>query len=576
MGVSISEFAVFELAGYFVPSITVYNRLESTPRTVDFDRSLRAEVRDAMWMLTRQWQFGEFKGEDAATAVTTKILGEHTIINTVHFPGDNKFAYDGTVPLETVVERELITKNLGLAVQMARYFIKLIKSHSDFHDRLNGLLIEYPLHYTPAKNDIEAHQLLNTIRGKIFDGFSFYEAIIDDTVPDDINNINLSEIEEFKNWYKRNYNQPENTASKSWKPSQLEYQFAVSSSSQEITTKKLNADHYSGGHLDWYSFDINQPPALISATVPNDLVTENIQSYIPVPLAFRGMPHPRFWMMEERVTDFGKIDTTPTGLLHLLLAEFGLTCSNDWFMLPYQLSINTFCEIKGILVKDVFGEYTLVRPAGSGTENQWQRWAMFHHTMSGNTSTLNTNSFYLVPSLSKSLESPRLEQINFLRDEMANMVWAVENIVPSQLGKGVSGDEMALPDNDTESTATITTPTTESPDTASIRYVLGTTVPYNWIPFIPRQIKNDSPEIHFQRAQFPGGKGALGVILKEKAPPYFIDEEILGSSGLLVSRSFQSTRFINGSTWLWIGRRKEAGKGQGWSNLKFDQIEHDL
>lgn len=576
MGVSVSELKVFELAGYFVPSITVYNRLEPTPRTLDFDRSLRAEVRDAMWMLTRQWQFGEFKGEDAATAVTTKILGGHTIINTVHFPDDNKFAYDGTIPLETVVEGELITKNLGLAVQMARYFIKLIKSHSDFSDRLNRLLIEYPLDYIPEKNDTEGNQLLNTISGKIFDGFSFYEAIVNDTVPDEISNIHLSEMEEFKNWYKRNYYQPENTTNKSWKPSQLEYQFAVSSSSQETTSKKLNADHYAGGHLDWYSFDINQPPSPTSLTVPNDLVSENLQSYIPVPLTFRGMPHPRFWMMEERVTDFGKIDTTPTGLLHLLLAEFGLTCSNDWFMLPYQLSINTFCEIKGILVKDVFGEYTLVRPAGSGTENQWQRWAMFHHTMSDSASTLNTNSFYLVPSLSKSLEAPRLEQINFVRDEMANMVWAVENIVASQLGKGVSGDEMALPDDDTDSTTTITTSTTESPDTTSIRYVLGTTVPHNWIPFIPRQIKNDSPEIHFQRAQFPGGKGALTAILKEKAPPYFIDEEILGSWGLLVSRSFQSTRFINGSTWLWIGRRKEAGKGEGWSNLKFDQIEHNL
>jgi hypothetical protein len=62
------------------------------------------------------------------------------------------------------------------------------------------------------------------------------------------------------------------------------------------------------------------------------------------------MPHPRFWMMEEGVTDFGRIDTSPTGLLHLLLAEFGLTCSNDWFMLPYG-NVNALCEMRGILVK---------------------------------------------------------------------------------------------------------------------------------------------------------------------------------------------------------------------------------
>src|SRR5204863_1210463 len=144
-------------------------------------------------------------------------------------------------------------------------------------------------------------------------------------------------------------------------PSQLEYQFAVSASTGQVIEKKLSADHYPGGHLDWYSFDISQSP-----TVSNVLGEQQIQSYIPTPLTFRGMPLPRFWMMEESVTDFGKIDTTPTGLLHLLLAEFGLTCSNDWFMLPYQLAMNTFCEIQAMLVKDVFGGYTLINPAGKG------------------------------------------------------------------------------------------------------------------------------------------------------------------------------------------------------------------
>src|SRR6188768_938633 len=98
MAVSVSDIQNFVLAEYFVPSITVYNRLESTPRAAEFDRSLRAEVRDALWMLTRQWQFGEFKGEDAATALSTKILGEHTTINSIHFPDKKILRYDGTVP----------------------------------------------------------------------------------------------------------------------------------------------------------------------------------------------------------------------------------------------------------------------------------------------------------------------------------------------------------------------------------------------------------------------------------------------------------------------------------------------
>src|SRR5215207_862548 len=92
---------------YGIPTITAYNRLVATPKTAKFDRSLKAEVRDAMWMLTRQWQFGEFEGEDAASAVTAQIIGEHTVIDRVRFP-ENVSPYDGNVPLETHAERETL------------------------------------------------------------------------------------------------------------------------------------------------------------------------------------------------------------------------------------------------------------------------------------------------------------------------------------------------------------------------------------------------------------------------------------------------------------------------------------
>ena len=38
-------------------SLTQWNRIESRPRTNDLGDPLRAEVRDALWMLARQWQW---------------------------------------------------------------------------------------------------------------------------------------------------------------------------------------------------------------------------------------------------------------------------------------------------------------------------------------------------------------------------------------------------------------------------------------------------------------------------------------------------------------------------------------
>jgi hypothetical protein len=167
--------------------------------------------------------------------------------------------------------------------------------------------------------------------------------------------------------------------------------------------------------------------------------------------------------------------------------------------------------------------------------------------------------------LTKSLESPPLEEVNFIRDEMANMVWAVENIVPSQAGKGIRGNEMALSDAPADPFVPA--------GTAEIRYILGTKVPDNWRPFVPVHVNGSDTEIRFQRARMPGAKPAFGILLKEQPAPYFINEEEITRAGAIVTRTFQRTRWLNGKTFLWIGRKKEAGKGEGWSNLKFDQIE---
>ena len=56
-----------------VPLIRGWNRLEGRPRSDDFSRSLKSEVRDPLWFLTRQWQFGEFEGNDAGSPIDARI-----------------------------------------------------------------------------------------------------------------------------------------------------------------------------------------------------------------------------------------------------------------------------------------------------------------------------------------------------------------------------------------------------------------------------------------------------------------------------------------------------------------------
>ena len=59
----------------------LWNRLESSLRHENqLENALCFEIRAALWMLTRQWQFGELDGEDAGSAAYASINGEQSPI----------------------------------------------------------------------------------------------------------------------------------------------------------------------------------------------------------------------------------------------------------------------------------------------------------------------------------------------------------------------------------------------------------------------------------------------------------------------------------------------------------------
>src|SRR5215467_4638370 len=81
------------------PSITTWNRLEGRPRTQSFERALQAEVRDALWMLTKQWQMGEFRGSDAGSPVFAKLQVDTTTLTKYQPGGLATQPFEADVPL---------------------------------------------------------------------------------------------------------------------------------------------------------------------------------------------------------------------------------------------------------------------------------------------------------------------------------------------------------------------------------------------------------------------------------------------------------------------------------------------
>ncbi|MCH5600856.1 hypothetical protein [Niabella ginsengisoli] len=554
------------------PLISNRNRLEGLPRTDEFARTLRAEVADPLWMLTRQWQLGEFQGEDAGTAYQAKILAEQQQPGLISINEKSSIEYDANhAPLEPLIESEAPDADFYLRVQMGRQFCKFLKEAGlkEFQIHFTD---QYPIQTDAHPDDREAIYFTQSIASTFPDGYLLLEDIRNGSYESFVNaipdisagapEILIKQIApQFEKWYQHLY--PESKNDNAWLPNRMEYNFSMELPHPEGRQMvHLEADQYASGKIDWATFDENKR-ALNTTNPAKDNLTEIVQTFMPTPLQYSGMPNPRFWQMEDSRVDFGKIQTGTSGLLSLLVAEYGLTYSNDWFVLPYEMQANTLCEIKGIMVTDVFGQNILVEPTFKDPEMNWHEFACFRHTERQNL-TSPRNRFYLAPSSLKIQQSEPLEKINFMRDEMTNMVWAIESIVPS-----AAGGNRQIKANAKRFDQSFTPADPE----AKIRYLLGTSVPENWIPFVPVHKDASKQEVRLQRARIPNAPIPISKFLTEQPPgKHLIEEEEVPRAGVIVKRMYKRTRWLNGKTYLWIGRSKTTGKGEGWSGLMFDQI----
>ena len=57
--------------------------------------SLSARVFDPLWLLTRQWQVGEFQGEDAGMPVLARVRAQTTMLSRIHL---------GELPANTITQ----------------------------------------------------------------------------------------------------------------------------------------------------------------------------------------------------------------------------------------------------------------------------------------------------------------------------------------------------------------------------------------------------------------------------------------------------------------------------------------
>jgi hypothetical protein len=580
-----------------MPSVTTWNRLEPRTRSRALG-ALQARVADPAWLLARQWQADELHASDGGSLVAVSLSARRSALARYlpRLPDAGAAAasqpYQPGVPLEALVEAETTSQLPGavLAAQAGQCFLRMLGPVRAARYR-GDYLRRYPLTMpTPAERqrlDDASRSTLDLLDGRIPDGNALYADLVTSlrppagttpalpTVPavdpGDVTAVTTA-ASHWLAWYE-SLHPP--ARAEAWHPQRLEYRFAVAAPAPDGTANRetvLVAPGYADGHLDWHAFDVDPGAALgtsgTAAQIPPTVA-------LPTPVRFPGMPNPRWWQFEDGAVNLGAVDVAPDDLGRLLLLEFALVYGNDFFVVPVDLAVGSLCRVEQLTVTTTFGDVVTVEPVETADGGAGS-WSMFRLSVGG--STPGRGDFlFLPPTLGPSLHGPDLEQVLFMRDEMANVAWGVEQRVENAAGLTVVPREAAEDRRRRDQAAPLAPAALADPEPRDpeLVYRLATDVPDHWYPLVPVRLARTTGGVAWDEValELGGLRAPEGRLLRVPGARLLVAEAEVPRSGVVVGRAWQRARWLDGSTHVWVGRRKRSGRGEGTSGLRFDVLE---
>ncbi len=426
-------------------------------------------------------------------------------------------------------------------------------------------------------------------------------------------------------------NNPER--SKAWRNEQLDYHFNLDTGENEDDEEKtLIAPAYRSGSLDWYTFDackeIHKDQKWTEHSRSNLLPTSiNILGISRRWWEFEDAE------IDFGHLEVGKIDLARALLMEYALVygddwfSVPLPVEVSNMIKITDLSIrNVFGQTE--IIEPAFNiNRELNEKDGTTLDDPLNKFGIFNLTPAPGSEDIilaENPVLYIPPVLSFRQESDPLEEARFIRDEWSNMVWCIEHKVLNGLGKAIDGYKAQLEyfearklerldqlpseiENLRAESAELDPATTAyaesqillegkllelkrlSPDLAHDEsslpeYRLATSVPENWIPFKPYNTGNvfeGEMNVRLRRAQMlrntfsedPEPIQAKTRLLEISGNPLlWLEESIIPRSGLRICMTNQRTRWTDGQTFVWKGRKVLAGKGEGESGLTFDKV----
>lgn len=562
-------------------------RLEPGSRDRDLAPGLEARIHDPLWLLARQWQFGEFAADDLGSAIVAELTARVAPLTGLRLgPASSTNAtpqrYDvSAAPLEALVEAEDVhaAPTARMRARAGQHFERLLTAHKVGHYAA-AYRTRYPIGPPGETSDAASRRFLALVAGRVIDGARLYRdltaALRDPNrpatlpaqpaiTPADTANVRAAALA-WLTWADALVLAPP-SAPAAWVDERFEYTFTATSADGT----SLEAGEYTNGRLDWHTF--TTPGAAAPAPPGGTAQQLGPLTVIPTAVTYPGMPASRLWEFEDARVDFGAVEADPEDLGRMLLAEFALVYGGDWLLVPLEVPVGALIQITRLDVRDTFGHTTTIGPTAqlSGPSPEW---GMFGLTRAGGPPG---DVLLIAPALAASLQGRAVEDVLLLRDETANLAWAVERTIEGDNGLPADRAQASYENSPPLSAP----PPTQTPQTFA--YHLRTDVPEHWLPLIPQRAQPTNPAMTFHLGALPRRTpsgtiepiGPRGRLLQPPTPgaEIIIREDEIPREGARVTRAYQLARWIDGTTHLWLARRKTVGRGEGSSGLRFDTTD---
>ncbi len=503
-------------------SITNWTRIEPDTQTnvleVDLDEGVAARLADPLWMLGRQWQMGELTGEDAASPVVAHLDASSFALTGVIGGGATPIAFDpATTPVEAIIEHDGAQPD---ARARAAGGISLVErlSEAGLATYAATLAAHFPMQPgAPDGVTILAVHDAGGLRANV--GVAANDAASFDAV-----------VAAWVAWFRPRAGRVESPA---WIPDRLEYRFAMTAPVAEGTVT-LSAPEHTGGALEWFTFTGAKVDQATAATPVHTSV-----DVAPTLLHIAGMPALTFWEVEDPSFDPGRIDAAPGDTARLLVVEAALAVAADWFLVPLRLPVAALSRIDHLLVTDTFGVTTEVLAADAVRPHPaWALWRV-----------PGLPYLLLPPPAAGNLLSEPDEQVAIVRDEDANLAWALQ-LLP-QVDATPAGGGLGAPSG-----------------AVDLTYVPITPVDADRVPLV---LVEEAGARRLVRGRLAGAQAEpTGTLV---GPDFTLRDEELPDEGLVVEHRFELGRTPDGALHLWSSRAKRIGARAPASGLTFDRIE---